>query len=355
LGIDAQYNMLTSTAEQKNIASGEIRPASTRYPDGDNSMSNAAFYASHTWKVNERLTVTDGLRGGYVMLHSTFKDTTFYKLPYSEAKQNNFVYSGTVGLIHTPSNQLKLSALFSTGFRVPNVDDLSKVFETTKGNVIVPNTNLKPEKTYTYELGVTRMFGNHSTWENSVYYTDLNDAIITDKFKFNGQDSIDYDGVQSAVFANQNKQRAYIYGFSSQYKTQCTEYLYFTTSLNYTYGRIKTDSSDYPMDHIPPLLLRLELNYAVKKFQSTFFVNYNGWKRLKDYNLNGEDNQQYATPEGMPAWFTLNIHTSYRCHKYVTCEAGIDNLLDMQYRHFASGINAPGRNIYAALRIHFKN
>jgi hemoglobin/transferrin/lactoferrin receptor protein len=79
-------------------------------------------------------------------------------------------------------------------------------------------------------------------------------------------------------------------------------------------------------------------------------VIYNGWKRISDYYLNGEDNEQYATAQGMPAWFTLNARASYNLHRYLQLDFGIDNILDTQYRVFASGINAPGRNFIIALR-----
>ena len=74
---------------------------------------------------------------------------------------------------------------------------------------------------------------------------------------------------------------------------------------------------------------------------------------LKDYYLNGEDNEQYATPEGMPAWMTFNLRTSYKIHKLVTLNAGIENILDTQYRTFASGINAPGRNVFVTARFNY--
>jgi hemoglobin/transferrin/lactoferrin receptor protein len=32
---------------------------------------------------------------------------------------------------------------------------------------------------------------------------------------------------------------------------------------------------------------------------------------------------------------------------------GIDNILDLQYRTFASGINSPGRNVFGTVRIKF--
>ena len=67
----------------------------------------------------------------------------------------------------------------------------------------------------------------------------------------------------------------------------------------------------------------------------------------------GEDNQQYATVDGTPAWFTLNLRAQYEFKKYATIQAGIENILDTQYRTFASGINAPGRNVFLTLRLRY--
>ena len=89
--------------------------------------------------------------------------------------------------------------------------------------------------------------------------------------------------------------------------------------------------------------MRLQASYTKNRFSSEMFINYNGWKRIKDYFLNGEDNEQYATPEGMPAWMTLNLRMSYKLHSLLSLETGIDNILDTQYRTFSSGINGPGR------------
>jgi hemoglobin/transferrin/lactoferrin receptor protein len=352
-GVDGQYNTLESTANNFNIVTGEVTPYNTRYPDGENTMINFGAFVSHTWQISEKLAFTDGLRIGYSMLHSTFVDTTFFKFPFSDVNQNNLVYSGSIGLIHSPSDNLKLSILLSTGYRTPNVDDLSKVFETAPGNIIVPNADLGPEKTINTEMGITKIFEEKVLWENTVYYTQFFDAIVTDKFEYNNQDSILYDGAMSQVLANQNKKHAYLFGISSNFKAQFADNFLLTFGLNYTYGRIKTDSSDYPMDHIPPLMMRLQLAYNFKNFSADFSVHFNGSKNIKDYNLEGEDNEQYATASGMPAWLIANLHASYKVYKYITLQAGVDNIFDTQYRTFASGINAPGRNIFAAVRFHY--
>jgi hemoglobin/transferrin/lactoferrin receptor protein len=350
VGLDFQYNTLTSTAEEKDIITGATQPLDTRYPDGDNSMMNIAAFLSHNWRINNNLTLTDGFRIGYTTLSSTFIDTTFFKLPFREVNQNTVVYSGSAGIIHIANDDLKFSALLSTGFRVPNVDDLAKVFETAQGAVIVPNGDIKPEKTVTGELGVTKIYNGKTSWENTLYYTSFYDVIVTDRFRYQGQDSIVYDGVLSQVLANQNRDRAYIYGFTTAYRTKLLEDFSLSIQATYTYGRVKTDSSDVPLDHIPPFYARLGMTYNYKKFSTDFFMNYNGWKKLKDYSGSGEDNLQYATSEGMPAWFTVNMRATYELHKLISIQLGVDNIFDTQYRVFASGMNAPGRNVFGTLR-----
>jgi len=63
-----------------------------------------------------------------------------------------------------------------------------------------------------------------------------------------------------------------------------------------------------------------------------------------------EDNESGATPEGMPAWYTLNLRTSYALNKYLMVQVAAENLLDTNYRTFASGVSAPSRNFIIAIR-----
>lgn len=353
-GLDGQYNDLVSTAWNENITDGGTNPLDTRYPGGDNTMFQSGIYISHTWNINDKFILVDGIRVGTSRLSSEFTDTTFFKFPFTSVVQKNKILSGNIGLIYNPNDEWKLSLLFSSGYRVPNVDDLAKVFESSPGNVIVPNKDLKPERTFNYEAGITKVFNEIVNLENSLYYTRFLDAIVTDQFQFNGFDSIVYDGVKSRVLANQNKRTAYVLGASSTLTAQLNENIELAASINYTYGRIKyPEGTTSPLDHIPPLMSRISVKYKIEKLSFHLFLNYNGWKKIKDYYLNGEDNEQYATPEGMPAWMTANFHLEYRILKMLTVQSGIDNIFDTQYRTFASGINGSGRNFFLTIR--FRN
>jgi hemoglobin/transferrin/lactoferrin receptor protein len=186
-----------------------------------------------------------------------------------------------------------------------------------------------------------------------LWITAFRDAIVTDVFQFNGQDSIQYDGVLSRVLAGQNKRKANIWGFSSSLEADIYSNLAMYATFAYTKGRIQQPGTNTPLDHIPPAYGKFGARWHSTRASVESFVLFNGRKRLEDYNREGEDNLQYAPRDGAAAWFTANLRGAYKFNRHLTLQAGIDNVLDTQYRAFASGINAPGRNFWVTARLGF--
>lgn len=316
-------------------------------------MTSMAAYITHTLEISPKLILNDGIRYSYVSLDSKFIDKSFYPFPFDEATQESGSFNGKLGLVAMPGYGWRFTILGSTGFRVPNVDDMTKVFDSEPGTVIVPNPDLKPEYTYNGEVGISKVFSENIRVEGVGFYTYYDNVITVQESTFDGQDSIMYDGLLSQVKTSMNANSAYIYGFSGSLSADITHSFSIVSTLNYTYGRINTDTTDYPLDHIAPLFGRTSFNLTIKKFRGEFFVVYNGWKRVKDYNMVGEDNFQYATENGMPAWYTLNLRTAYQVNKFLQVQVALENILDQNYRVFASGISAPGRNFVLTLRGRF--
>ncbi|NHN27461.1 TonB-dependent receptor [Flavobacterium jejuense] len=353
-GFESYFETLKSSGYKQNINTGIIEGIDTRYPNGDNIMFRNDIYISYNEKSTKKTTWTVGGRFGYTTLKSSITDDTFFPLPFSEIKQGNFTYSGSLGIIHNTSKNVALKANISSGFRVPNIDDFGKIFESGDGFIIVPNKDLSPEKTITGDIGLVIQSNNKRfKFENTYFYTRLYDAIVTDNFEYQGQTIINYDGSNSQVLANQNKRKAYITGISTNMRGYIIEDLQFNASFNYTYGRIVEDENENPLDHISPYFGKIGLRYDKKWGQFETYLLYNGKKSSKDYFTNGEDNIQYAPEGGIAAWETYNFKMSFNIIKEATLFAGIENILDIQYRNFASGINAPGRNIYGGLKYAF--
>ncbi|MBU6158393.1 MAG: TonB-dependent receptor [Bacteroidetes bacterium] len=377
-GADVQFSNLRSIAKITNVNTGIVSNlADTRYPNGKNNMLQGGFFAQHIYKFkNKKILLNDGLRLQYSNLYSSIADNSFRNLPYTVIRQNNTALTGNLGFVFLPSQQQKIATNFSVGFRVPNVDDLAKIFEsgTTGGiqQVVVPNPDIKPERTYNIDINYLQAFGKHFRMEASAFYTRFTDALVKVPFTYNGQDSVLYNGVKSQVLANVNANRAFLYGFSAGLHLSFQS-IVLSSTINYTEGRFETDEnkpssiyeqqtdgsyklvkkkvSSKPLDHIPPLFGKTSIAFQKHKWSTELFCLYNGWKRLDDYNADGEDNAQYATPEGMPAWFTLNMRTSFQITPKLLFQFAAENLLDRNYRVFASGFSAPGRNFVITLRL----
>jgi hemoglobin/transferrin/lactoferrin receptor protein len=54
-----------------------------------------------------------------------------------------------------------------------------------------------------------------------------------------------------------------------------------------------------------------------------------------------------------PGWVTLNFRFSADLIKTITVNAGVENILNKQYRPYSSGIVSPGRNIVISARFRF--
>ncbi len=357
LGIDGQLNDLTSVADRTNLTTGVVSKLDSRYPDGDNNANYFGAYAQHLLKSkNGKLVLNDGLRIQTVSLHSTISDNSFFNFPFTEIKQEPFAVTGNAGMVYMPSDEFRFTTSLSSGFRAPNIDDAARIFEssTATRRVIIPNPDVKPEYTYNYDLGIVYNIKNKVRFELTGFYTLFRNAMALAPFQLNGQDSIVYNSVKSAVYANQNVNRAFVRGLNARLKVELSKSLTWDNTISQTYGRyVNPDKTKKPLDHVPPVFGKSALAYAAKKFNAEFFMQFNGWKKIKDYNPDGEDNGQYATAAGMPSWMTLNLRGAYNFKKYLTVQAGIENILDRNYRYFASGFSAPGRNFILALRTNF--
>ena len=350
LGAESYTNFVQSTAERLNIATNALSRITTRYSDGPTKMSYNALYLQQTKQLDAHWVLNDGIRLNLVQLDARFADTTLMHFPFNKAIQNNTAVTGNIGIAYNGENGYRATAGLSSGFRSPNVDDLTKVFDTKTGYVVVPNKDLKPEYTYNAEINISHT-GNIASWGASVFYTWFNNAIVVSKYNWNGQDNIMYQNVLSAVYAPQNQASAKLYGFNLNGKLK----LFYNTQLHgtytYTKGTYNNGITSMPLDHIPPAYGRVGLKKGADKFNVEGFILFNGWKRKIDYNLNGEDNEQYATPEGMPSWMTVNFSSYYTPNKKLSLGVQIENIADKNYRYFASGISAVGRNFIVSCRV----
>jgi hemoglobin/transferrin/lactoferrin receptor protein len=375
-GIDVQLNDLHSSASRTNLLTNNLLQLDTRYPDGKNRMNNFAIYTQHIHKFKgQKWILNEGLRIQYIALKSNIINNSFFALPITNMVQKNTAITGNIGMVYMPTTSTRIKFGYASGFRAPNIDDLSKIFEssTAARQVVIPNADLKPEFTHGFDAELVRALGKSIEFEVGAFYTDFTNAIIKATFSLNGKDSIIYNGVQSQVLASQNVNKAYILGGNLRISLKAGKFWKLNSTFNLTKGRFRTDASkasqvyqlqpngsyalvksmvsSKPLDHIPPAFGKASIGYDNKKLYAELNLLFNGWKRLDQYNADGEDNAQYATAKGTPAWQTLNLKAGLQLNQRLGIHGGIENIFDLNYRYFASGFSAPGRNWIINLRL----
>ena len=343
-GAELNSNLLDSDAWYKNIETGELQEALTRYPDGGSKTSSTSAYISYKWLLNDKLVMNMGTRYMRGHLYSSFSNSL---LPYEEISMNNGALTGSAGLVYTPSNQWQLNTILSTGFRSPNVDDYGKV-RAKDDYVIVPNPDISPEYTYNAEIGISRFIEGYMKINLVGFVSYLDDAIVRTNYQLNGEDSLNYDGDLYKITANYNAGETYIYGASMGIISNLNENFTLKGTINFTKGQNLSD--DVPLGHIPPIFGRTSLSYRKNRFfLDTYFV-YQGWKNMEDFSPYGEDNDGEAMEYGFPSWWTANIKLGFEAGDHFDLVLAIENLFDQFYKPYASGISSAGRNFVFTAR-----
>ncbi|MGB4845217.1 MAG: TonB-dependent receptor, partial [Ferruginibacter sp.] len=354
-GAEYVYNKVGSSGSKTNITNNTVTAAVSRYPDGS-TWSTTGVYASYKINILPVLTLTGGLRYSYNTLNASF-DTSFIKFPYQKAALKDGAFTGNFGLVYRPDVTWQINGNISTGYRMPNVDDIGKLFESAPGNVTVPNPDLKPEYAWNFEVGIIKNINQKFKLELNGFYTILNDAIVRRPTTFNGQDSIIFDGVNSRVEALQNVAKATIWGFQASAEYYIIKNLSIQTHANWISGKETDDTKNeqVALRHAPPFYGSTLLKFRHKKIVVEGSAVYNS--KIKNEDLAPSEQSKtdiYAADDNgkpySPGWYTLNVKASYQLTKNLLVTTGWENMSNQRYRPYSSGIVAAGSNFIIGLR-----
>lgn len=375
-GFEATYNDVNSDSYGKKLdvygeqVVGFIDDfvVQSRYPDGGSNYTSMAGYVSYRQDITSKSTLNTGIRYINTFLNAHWRDATFIQLPDWDIKLQNSAVTATIGYVYKPSDKVQLSGVLSSGFRSPNIDDVGKIREKS-GLVTVPNINLRPEYAYNAEIGMLKRFNQKKSYLGfNIYYTILDHYITRAVFDLSTSDvaavdvipTIIYDGEVSTTIANVNKGTSSISGATFSCRHEVSDHWYGNGSVTYTKG--ETLDTKVPVSSIPPVFANVELGFKTERFQSGLHWNYSARKKISDYNLiEGIDNVHQSPVDendpsgyyGTPSWNTFGWNAKLSINRFVSIFATVDNVFDVHYREFASGISAPGRNFSIATNISF--
>lgn len=354
-GFEYVFNNITSIGEEKNILTNTLSPTVSRYPNGSDWQSIAA-YTSLKYKPNPKFIIQSGLRYNHIFAHADFSENNqFLNLPFDKTTVNSGAFTGTAGISWIPNNTIQWKLNASSAFRAPNIDDIGKVFDSEPGSVVVPNKNLKPEYAYGGELGLSLNFNDKLILDMATYYTFLDNALVRRDFTLNGTSELIYDGELSTIQAIQNASKAWIYGFEIGAKINFTKHLKLTSQYNIIGGTEEDNGIEVPVRHAAPNFGNTHLVWQSHNLQIDGFVNYNNElsfnqlapsEAAKDYIYALDTNGKPYSP----SWYTLNLRTQYKVTDSATLVASLENITDQRYKTYSSGIASPGRNLIVSLK-----
>lgn len=231
--------------------------------------------------------------------------------------------TGRLAAAWSPKEDLTFRAVLGTGFRAPSLYERFSIFG---------NTNLTPEESRSFELGVEKTYGTVASVKATLFYTEIDDLI-------------DFDGNSTACnsgfgcynqIAGTTKSRGL--ELSTQYAVSDATNLYG----NYTYTDAATDGVRLNRTPRHDLVLGVDtqvtsrlsvgadLRYVADVLPSAFAPADN---KVGDYSVMGA---------------SMNFALTDSAQAYLR----IENLFDEDYET-AGGFNTPGRSAFFGIRADF--
>ena len=234
-----------------------------------------------------------------------------YRSDFNQQFAQNSTWNASWG--YAFDNEILVSASYGTAFKAPTFNEL---YFPDFGN-----SNLNPEKSQSYEIGVS---GEHINWNWSLngYLTYIDDMITYD----------------SSIFAPNNLSAARIMGLEAIVGGQ---FYGFDMLVNYSALDPKSmDSATFG-------------NVLPRRAQQTFRLDIDrqfGYASIgTTLNVEGRRYDDLQNNRQIDGFVTWDIRAEYQFFEQVTLQSTVNNILNTQYQTVA-GYNSPGVTVFFHLR-----
>lgn len=310
-----------------------------------NDMLRYGLYVNDTIKLADgRWRITPGLRYDRFDMdpNGTLKldGNAFEKIKDDKVSFN-------LGTLYQLTDSLNAYAQYGQGFKVPAYDlayiehDLQPT--ASYRYTLVPNSDLKPETSHTYELGLRGQL-NQLSFSTAVFYNRFTNflevALIDSQTVLNSNGVFQY---QHDTFHYQNVDKVTIKGAELSLDYAFNANWSLLAAISYQDGK-NEQSKDY-ITSISPLSGSTGISFSGEKLQSQLLANWA--KRMTKVNDGASQS---------PGYMTLDWLNSYQLTNDWKVNLAVNNLLDKDYVRYNSiaghavdsdlrAYTQPGRNI----------
>jgi hemoglobin/transferrin/lactoferrin receptor protein len=324
-GLEFYQDVVNSDRIDQNIKTNSIQKSRGLYPDNSKFQSYAIYSLHQIQRRNWQFNFGGRLNGFNIKIMDD-------NLGSVNVEPKALVYN--LSLAYELSENSSIYALHSTGFRSPNVDDMG-----TLGIVDfryeLPTYNLKPEKSYNFELGYKLRKDRFAT-SLALFNTNLEDLIT--RIKVENQQ---INGIN--VYRKENTENAFIRGFEAEMEFLVSNSVKILSNASYAFGQNLTKNE--PLRRIPPMNGKLGIEYR----KNSFFVRPEIWFASAQTRLaQGDKDDIRIGKDGTKGWATANIFSGFD-KKHYSINLSIQNLNNADYRTHGSGINGVGRSAWITI------
>ena len=295
-----------------------------RFPD--TSETTSALYVQDE-SVHGNWSLTPGLRFDHFSL-----DVTSQAGFYPPAKQPGQSLSGSalspkIGVLYRATEQWSVFGQYAAGFRAPDAGQVNGYYENAAEQVIIiPNPDLRPEKSRGVELGVrgrldrlsldAAVFGSH--------YSNL----IMDTVLIRGTGT----AADPRIFQTINTERARITGFElkGQYDWGRVAGGRLVTPFSYGKARGVNRATGKPINSVDPAQLALGVQYDTAAWGLRLDMRHHAAKTAKDIDSASSvkpPNTQFTVPSAT----TLDVSAQWRLRKDLRLNFAVHNLTNRKY------------------------
>ncbi|MBF2056261.1 MAG: TonB-dependent hemoglobin/transferrin/lactoferrin family receptor [Cyanobacterium sp. T60_A2020_053] len=313
---------------------GETFPNKT-FPDTD--TTRLGLYLQDEIEIG-RFSIIPAIRWDYFGLNAK-EDDDFRRINvdgFTVENRSDSAFSPKIGIVYKPRDELALYGQYARGFRSPPYDDANIGFTNFAfGYAVLPNANLKPEKSNSFEVGIR---GNYPQFNFSLagFYNDYEDFIDTVNVGTRA------DGFQQ--FQSQNIDSARIYGIEAK-----TEYFFnpdktgFSVlgSLAWAVGDSDSGSGFVPLNSVNPFEAVLGVRYRADedKWGTQLLSTFVGAK-----SADRIDGENLFAPDG---YVLLDLISYYNFSPNTSLNVGLFNLFNTEYFSWSDvrGLTADNANL----------
>lgn len=356
-GLDLQRTLLTNVYDGTNPLPPEVFPLK-RFPDTRETSS--ALYLQSEW-LSPRWSIVPGLRLDHFSLDVRSQDGFYPPAKQPARSMSGSAASPKLGVLLRATDEWSLFGQYAEGFRAPNAHQVNGYFENmVEQVVIVPNPDLKPEKSRTLELGL------RGRWP----MLQMDAAVFSGQYRNLIVDNVLQSGTGTAgdpkLFQTVNNERARIEGFEIKGRYQLGTVQGGRLGLPFSYGQARGTNlvTGAPLNSIEPAKTTVGLDWANAEWTLSMVVRHHAAKQADEIDSAGlvkAPKVQITAPSAT----TLDLNAQWKLNRTMRLNFALINLTDRTYWNWSDvrGLDAattiadaytqPGRHARVMLMVDF--